>query len=82
MKIVDYRVTPIAFSDPPLRAAMGLHAPYAYLGLRYCTRQRCGRILGGGWWPRLRKGLRQVGQRSGKSIRQLGRGEGGRAFRC
>src|SRR5215212_10336769 len=29
MKIVDYRVTPIAFSDPPLRAAMGLHAPYA-----------------------------------------------------
>jgi len=29
MKIVDYRVTPIAFSDPPLRATMGLHAPYA-----------------------------------------------------
>jgi glucarate dehydratase len=29
MKIVDYRVTPIAFSDPPLRAASGLHAPYA-----------------------------------------------------
>ena len=29
MKIVDYRVTPIAFGDPPLRAASGLHAPYA-----------------------------------------------------
>ena len=29
MKIVEYRVTPIAFSDPPLRAAFGLHAPYA-----------------------------------------------------
>lgn len=29
MKIVEYRVTPIAFSDPPVRAAMGLHAPYA-----------------------------------------------------
>lgn len=29
MKIVDFRVTPIAFSDPPLRAASGLHAPYA-----------------------------------------------------
>lgn len=29
MKITDYRVTPIAFGDPPLRAAMGLHAPYA-----------------------------------------------------
>ena len=29
MKIVDYRVTPIAFNDPPLRAASGLHAPYA-----------------------------------------------------
>jgi len=29
MKIVDYRVTPIAFGDPPLRAAFGLHAPYA-----------------------------------------------------
>ena len=29
MKIVDYRVTPIAFADPPLRAASGLHAPYA-----------------------------------------------------
>jgi glucarate dehydratase len=29
MKIVEYRVTPIAFSDPPLRAASGLHAPYA-----------------------------------------------------
>jgi glucarate dehydratase len=29
MRIVEYRVTPIAFGDPPLRAAMGLHAPYA-----------------------------------------------------
>ena len=29
MKIVDYRVTPIAFSDPPLRAASGLHASWA-----------------------------------------------------
>src|SRR5215471_15178014 len=29
MKIVDYRVTPIAFGDPPLRAASGLHAPFA-----------------------------------------------------
>jgi glucarate dehydratase len=29
MKIVDFRVTPIAFADPPLRAASGLHAPYA-----------------------------------------------------
>ncbi len=29
MKIVEYRVTPIAFGDPPLRAAFGLHAPYA-----------------------------------------------------
>jgi glucarate dehydratase len=29
MKIIDYRVTPIAFGDPPLRAASGLHAPYA-----------------------------------------------------
>jgi glucarate dehydratase len=29
LKIVDYRVTPIAFGDPPLRAAFGLHAPYA-----------------------------------------------------
>ena len=29
MKIVDYRVTPIAFGDPPLRAASGLHAPWA-----------------------------------------------------
>jgi glucarate dehydratase len=29
VKIVDVRVTPIAFSDPPLRAASGLHAPYA-----------------------------------------------------
>ena len=29
MKIVDYRVTPIAFADPPLRAAFGLHAPFA-----------------------------------------------------
>ena len=29
MKIVDVRVTPIAFSDPPLRAASGLHASWA-----------------------------------------------------
>jgi glucarate dehydratase len=29
MKIVEYRVTPIAFGDPPLRAAFGLHAPFA-----------------------------------------------------
>jgi glucarate dehydratase len=29
MIITDYRVTPIAFGDPPLRAAFGLHAPYA-----------------------------------------------------
>jgi glucarate dehydratase len=29
MKIVEYRVTPIAFGDPPVRAAFGLHAPYA-----------------------------------------------------
>ncbi|MBA3943656.1 MAG: glucarate dehydratase [Herpetosiphonaceae bacterium] len=29
MKIIDYRVTPIAFADPPLRSAFGLHAPYA-----------------------------------------------------
>lgn len=29
MRIVDYRVTPIAFADPPLRSAFGLHAPYA-----------------------------------------------------
>lgn len=29
MKITEYRITPIAFGDPPLRAAFGLHAPYA-----------------------------------------------------
>ena len=29
MKIADFRVTPIAFGDPPLRAASGLHAPWA-----------------------------------------------------
>jgi len=29
MKISDCRTTPIAFADPPLRAASGLHAPYA-----------------------------------------------------
>jgi glucarate dehydratase len=29
MRIVDYHITPIAFGDPPLRAAFGLHAPYA-----------------------------------------------------
>jgi glucarate dehydratase len=29
MEIADYRVTPIAFGDPPLLAASGLHAPWA-----------------------------------------------------
>ncbi|MBC8161926.1 MAG: glucarate dehydratase [Roseiflexaceae bacterium] len=29
MEITSYRITPIAFADPPLRAAFGLHAPYA-----------------------------------------------------
>jgi glucarate dehydratase len=29
MYITEYRVTPIAFGDPPLHAASGLHAPYA-----------------------------------------------------
>ena len=29
MKIVEYKITPIAFADPPLRSAFGLHAPYA-----------------------------------------------------
>lgn len=29
LKIVDMRVTPIALTDPPLRSAFGLHAPYA-----------------------------------------------------
>ncbi|GAB4111382.1 MAG: glucarate dehydratase family protein [Roseiflexaceae bacterium] len=29
MQIADMRVTPIAMSDPPLRNAAGLHAPYA-----------------------------------------------------
>jgi glucarate dehydratase len=29
MKIIEYRITPIAFGDPPVRAAFGLHAPYA-----------------------------------------------------
>lgn len=29
MRIVEYHITPIAFGDPPLRAAFGLHAPYA-----------------------------------------------------
>ena len=29
MKIVEYKITPIAFGDPPLRSAFGLHAPYA-----------------------------------------------------
>lgn len=28
MRIVDYRITPIAFGDPPLRSAHVLHAPY------------------------------------------------------
>ena len=29
MRIVDLRITPIALTDPPLRSAFGLHAPYA-----------------------------------------------------
>ncbi len=29
MKIAEYQVTPIAIIDPPLRAASGLHAPFA-----------------------------------------------------
>lgn len=29
MRITEFRVTPIAFGDPPVRAAFGLHAPYA-----------------------------------------------------
>ena len=29
MKITDLIVTPIAFDDPPLLNAAGLHAPYA-----------------------------------------------------
>jgi glucarate dehydratase len=29
VNIVDLRVTPIAFADPPLRSSYGLHAPYA-----------------------------------------------------
>lgn len=29
MKIIEMRVTPIALTDPPLRSAFGLHAPYA-----------------------------------------------------
>jgi glucarate dehydratase len=29
VKIVDLRVTAIAFADPPLRSSYGLHAPYA-----------------------------------------------------
>lgn len=29
MHIAEYRVTPIAIGDPPLRSAFGLHAPYA-----------------------------------------------------
>jgi len=29
MKIAEMRVTPIAITDPPLRNAAGLHAPYA-----------------------------------------------------
>ncbi len=29
MRIADFRVTPIAISDPPLLNAAGLHAPYA-----------------------------------------------------
>jgi glucarate dehydratase len=29
MKITEVNVTPIAITDPPLRNAAGLHAPYA-----------------------------------------------------
>jgi glucarate dehydratase len=29
MRITDLRATPIAFGDPPLRSAFGLHAPFA-----------------------------------------------------
>lgn len=29
MQIVEDQVMPIAISDPPLRSAFGLHAPYA-----------------------------------------------------
>src|SRR3954454_13110722 len=29
MKIVDFRIHPIAIADPPLRSSYGLHAPYA-----------------------------------------------------
>ena len=29
MHIVEMRVTPVALTDPPLRSAVGLHAPYA-----------------------------------------------------
>ena len=29
MKITDLKITPIAITDPPLRSAFGLHAPYA-----------------------------------------------------
>ena len=29
LRIVEMRVTPIALTDPPLRSAFGLHAPYA-----------------------------------------------------
>jgi glucarate dehydratase len=29
MRVVEFNITPIAISDPPLRSAFGLHAPYA-----------------------------------------------------
>ncbi|HVK02823.1 MAG TPA: hypothetical protein VM490_05080, partial [Armatimonadaceae bacterium] len=29
MHILEMRVTPVALTDPPLRSAFGLHAPYA-----------------------------------------------------
>ena len=29
MRIREMRVVPVAFADPPLRSAFGLHAPYA-----------------------------------------------------
>src|SRR5215468_2181307 len=29
MRIVDFRIHPIAIADPPLRSSYGLHAPYA-----------------------------------------------------
>jgi glucarate dehydratase len=29
IKITDVRITPVAFHDPPLRNAVGLHQPFA-----------------------------------------------------